>query len=323
MMYKHKFRAMGCQMLAALHYPGQRGTKLLARVPEWFETWEASLSRFRPESELNRLNHSNGKPVQVSGILWNVFRTSLAAEKQSAGLVTPTLLDSLVEAGYSASFEQLPADQEAPAAKPPRHFTLKAVAYETSKHTLWLPKGVHLDFGGVAKGWAAHQAAKRLRAYGPALVDAGGDIAISGLQPGGEPWAVGVDDPLQPGKNLEVLRLGRCGVATSGRNYRRWQRGGAWKHHIIDPRTGEPAETDVLSATVIAPTVLEAEVAAKVVLILGSREGLAWLGAKPNYAGLVVLEDGQIVRGPRINPYLISRRLWLQNAPARNHSVAG
>jgi thiamine biosynthesis lipoprotein len=116
--------------------------------------------------------------------------------------------------------------------------------------------------------------------------------------------------------------LGRCGVATSGRNYRRWQRGGAWKHHIIDPRTGEPAETDVLSATVIAPTVLEAEVAAKVVLILGSREGLAWLGAKPNYAGLVVLEDGQIVRGPRINPYLISKRVWLQNVPARNRSVA-
>ncbi|MEJ2353961.1 MAG: FAD:protein FMN transferase, partial [Anaerolineales bacterium] len=121
----------------------------------------------------------------------------------------------------------------------------------------------------------------------------------------------------------EVLRLGRCGVATSGRNYRRWQRGGAWKHHIIDPRTGEPAATDVLSATVIAPTVLEAEVATKVVLILGSREGLAWLGAKPNYAGLVVLEDGQVVHGPAIDPYLISRRLWLQNAPARNHSVAG
>lgn len=322
MMYKHEFRAMGCHMLAALHYPGQRGAKLLARVPEWFETWEASLSRFRPESELNRLNHSNGEPVQVSGILWGVFQASLEAEKQSAGLVTPTLLDPLVQAGYSASFEHLPDGQQATVAKPPRHFTLKAVAYETSKHTLRLPEGLHLDFGGVAKGWAAHQAAKRLRAYGSALVDAGGDIAISGLQPGGEPWAVGVEDPLQPGRNLEVLRLGRCGVATSGRNYRRWQQAGSWKHHIIDPRTGEPAETDVLSATVIAPTVLEAEVAAKVVLILGSQEGLAWLEAKPNHAGLVVLEDGQIVRGPRINPYLISKRMWVQNVPARNGSVA-
>jgi thiamine biosynthesis lipoprotein len=323
MMYKHEFRAMGCHMLAALHYPSQRGAKLLARVPEWFETWEACLSRFRPESELNRLNRSSGKPVQVSGILWNVFQASLAAEKQSAGLVTPTLLDPLIEAGYSASFEQLPIGQETSVLRPRRHFSLQAVAWDASKHTLRLPEGLHLDFGGVAKGWAAHQATKRLRAYGPALVDAGGDIAISGLQPGGEPWAVGVDDPLQPGNNLEVLRLGRCGVATSGKNYRRWQQGGSWKHHIIDPRIGEPAQTDVLSATVIAPTVLEAEVAAKVVLILGSQEGLAWLGAKPNHAGLVVLEDGQIVRSPRINPYLISRRLWVQNAPARNRSVAG
>jgi thiamine biosynthesis lipoprotein len=303
-------------MLAAVHYPSPRGTKLLARVPEWFETWEASLSRFRPDSELNQLNHSNGKAVQVSGILWGVFRASLEAEKQSAGLVTPTLLDPLVEAGYSTSFEQLPIGQEASVLKPPRHFSLRAVAWEASKRTIRLPEGLHLDFGGVAKGWAAHQAVKRLRAYGPALVDAGGDIAISGLQSGGEPWAVGVEDPLQPGNNLEILRLGRCGVATSGRNYRRWQQGGSWKHHIIDPRTGEPAETDILSATVIAPTVLEAEVAAKAVLILGSREGLAWLGAKPNHAGLVVLQDGQVLHGPRIDPYLFAREMWVQNAHA-------
>jgi thiamine biosynthesis lipoprotein len=307
MMYRNEFRAMGCQMLAALHYPSGRGKELLARVPAWFETWEDSLSRFRPDSELNRLNRSTGEPVQVSEVLWGVFQASLEAERQSAGLVTPTLLDSLVGAGYNASFDRLPVDQAETLTGLCCSFTLQDVEVETSNHTIQLPRGLHLDFGGVAKGWAAHQAVKRLQAYGPALVDAGGDIAISGLQPGGEPWLVGVDDPHQPGNNLEVLQLGHCGVATSGRDYRRWKQAGSWKHHIIDPRSGEPAVTDVLSATVVAPTVLEAEVAAKVVLILGSRDGFAWLEARPNFAGLVVLEDGEILYGPGIDTYLFSR----------------
>jgi thiamine biosynthesis lipoprotein len=318
MMYKKNFRAMGCHMLAALHYPRQRGDKLLDRVPEWFEAWEACLSRFRPESELNQLNNSPGRPVGVSGILWAVFQASLQAEKQSAGLVTPTLLDPLVKAGYSASFEHLPAHQDAPVPGLRSHFTLNSVAYEASLRTIQLPEGLHLDFGGVAKGWAAHQAMRRLQAYGPALVDAGGDIAISGLQPGGEPWAVGVEDPLRPDSSLEILMLGRCGVATSGRNYRRWQQGGSWKHHIIDPRTAEPAKTDVLSVSVIAPTVLEAEVAAKVVLILGSQEGVAWLGGKPNYAGLVVMEGGQVLYGPGIDQHLYRTGKQVQNVPASN-----
>jgi thiamine biosynthesis lipoprotein len=161
-----------------------------------------------------------------------------------------------------------------------------------------------LDFGGVAKGWAAHQAMQRLRGYGPVLVDAGGDIAISGLLSEGQPWAVGIEDPLHPDASLGTLMLGRCGVATSGRDYRRWKQGDTWKHHIIDPRSGEPAQTDILSATVIAPTVLEAEMAAKVVLILGSQTGLDWLTAHPTFAGMFVTDSGQMVYDRPFEKYL-------------------
>jgi thiamine biosynthesis lipoprotein len=150
-----------------------------------------------------------------------------------------------------------------------------------------------LDFGGIAKGWAAHQTARRLGMYGPALVDAGGDIAVSSLQADGQPWRIGVADPFEPDHSLAVLGLGRCGVATSGRDFRRWHQDGRPSHHIIDPRTGQPAETDVLTATVIAPDVLQAEAAAKKALILGSQDGLAWLEAHPGLTGLLVLEDGR------------------------------
>jgi FAD:protein FMN transferase len=293
MIHKTRFKAMGCQMLAAIEYPSRRAAQWLGQVPDWFETWEASLSRFRPESELNLLNQRPGETVRVSNTMWHVLQAAINAEEQSDGLVTPAVLDALVSAGYSQSFDHLEQDQFMAPADSFRLPPLRSIGLRPEDHSICLPAGLHLDFGGVAKGWAAQQAMKRLKSRGPALVDAGGDIAISGLQADGQPWLVGIEDPLHPGQYLETLRLGRCGIATSGRDYRRWKQNGTWQHHIIDPRSGKPAQTDVLTATVIAPTVLEAEMAAKVVLIRGSKEGLHWLDMHPSFAGIVVTENGQ------------------------------
>jgi thiamine biosynthesis lipoprotein len=303
--YTADFKAMGCHMLAALEYSTHRAKDLLSRVPEWFEAWEASLSRFRPDSELNQLNNSPGMRVPVSQILWEVFQASLEAEKHSGGLVTPAVLEAVIAAGYTSSFDQLPLTQAGNDHGSRPLLPLQNIEYSPQDHSICLPVGLSLDFGGIAKGWAAHQAMNRLKNYGPALVNAGGDIAISGLLPGGEPWLVGIDDPLHPGASLGTLRLGRCGVGTSGKDYRHWMRGEVWKHHIIDPRTGEPAETDILNATVIAPTIIDAEMAAKVILILGSQAGLEWLETHPAFTGMLVTEDGHIVYGPSFKSYLL------------------
>lgn len=291
-----EFRAMGCQMLAALDLAPDRARRLLTEVPKWFETWEATLSRFRPESELNQINNQHGVPIVVSETMWSVLRAARQAEKDSHGLVTPVLLNALVAAGYTTSFDQLEPEQSVFQVMSPIQpaLSLREVSFQPDDRTIRLPVGLRLDLGGVAKGWAAHRAMRLLENYGPALVDAGGDIAISGPHADGQPWLVGIDDPRQDGESLAALRLGRCGVATSGRDYRRWRQDGRWKHHIIDPRTGEPALTDILTATVIAPRVTDAEMAAKVVLILGSQDGLAWLETHPGFAGLVVTENGDV-----------------------------
>jgi thiamine biosynthesis lipoprotein len=89
------------------------------------------------------------------------------------------------------------------------------------------------------------------------------------------------------------------GIATSGRDYRRWYKNGVWQHHIIDPRTNRPAQTDVLSATVVASFASLAEMAAKTVLIMGSLDGLRWLEKHPGFAGLVVLDDGTTLHSRR------------------------
>ncbi len=305
MNHKIEFKAMGCRMLAIVDSPSKSAPELLQQVPAWFEEWEQCLSRFRPNSELNRLNASAGWPVQVSETLWQVFQAALEAEKASSGLVTPTVLGALVAAGYDRSFDALPREREsAPGSGWPSAGSLAEVSWDESTRSICLPSDAQLDFGGVAKGWAAHQAAKRLAGSGAALVSAGGDIAISAEQSDGSPWLVDVDDPFEAGYVLETLTLGRCGVATSGSDYRRWKLGGRWNHHIIDPRSGQPAQTDVFAATVIAPNVMQAEMSAKVALILGSQRGMDWLESQPELAGLLVLENGEQLHSPGMEQFL-------------------
>lgn len=305
MLQKLEFHAMGCEMLVVLDHP--RPVKELEQVPEWFEHWESLFSRFRLDSELSRINCNSGSPTQVSPEFSEVFELARTAEQHSDGLVTPVLLDALTEAGYDRSFETI-----APVLVDcwPRSYAIPSglpqIEWDATTRTIFLPPGLHLDFGGIVKGWAANETVNRLSQYGPVLMDAAGDIAIGGKQSNGEYWPVGVANPFHPRDNLELLRLENCGVATSGRDRRRWQRNSNWQHHIIDPRTGLPAETEVLTATVIAATSIRAEWAAKTSLILGSQAGLEWLNADPELAGLLVLEDGQCLYSCNFDKYLWS-----------------
>lgn len=305
MLQKLEFRAMGCTMLVVLDH--SEPVRELAEVPAWLEHWEKIFSRFRLDSELSRVNSGAGAPFQVSPEFAEVLELALTAEQQSDGLVTPMLLDALLEAGYNRSFELLAPKWDQPELDPcPLQHGLSPFEWEPTTRMLSLPPGVHLDFGGIVKGWAADQTVDRLKSYGPVLMDAAGDIAVSGRRSNGEGWQVGVADPFHPPDNLELLKLDACGVATSGKDRRRWQQNGNWRHHIIDPRTNLPAETGVLTSTVIAPTSIQAEWSAKTSLLLGSRDGLEWLNANPELAGMLVLDDGQCLYSGNFEKYFWS-----------------
>jgi thiamine biosynthesis lipoprotein len=137
-------------------------------------------------------------------------------------------------------------------------------------------------------------------------MNAAGDIAISGPLASGEPWKIGVKNPFEPDKDFETLSLNRHGVATSGKDRRRWIRDGMLHHHIIDPHTGQPARTNVMTATIVAPTVMEAEAAAKTVLILGGEEGLKWIESDPVLAGIIVLDNGHALYSKRMTEYCVN-----------------
>jgi thiamine biosynthesis lipoprotein len=307
-MEKLEFRAMGSGMLAALEADGEQAREALSMVPDWFEVWEQHLSRFRPDSELSALNRGAGRWLEVSPVMWDVLMAADRIERRSAGLVTPALQGVLEAYGYDRSFEMV-AILDAGfnmKALPPHELGRMQMELDIGQHRVRFPEGTQLDFGGIAKGWAADQAVQRLKPYGSALVDAGGDVATSA--PSGEEaaWPVGIMDPLAPEGMIGLLALQGEAAATSGRDVHHWMQGGHERHHIIDPRSGEPAANHVLAVTVIAPSAVEAEMAAKCVLILGEVEGKIWLEARPEYAGLIVLEDGSHLASRTLGSYLWS-----------------
>jgi len=301
------FRAMGCQILVLLDTEEDDAADALQALPFQFDAWEAVLSRFRQDSELSRLNRDPRDHFTVSPVLWEVLSLSLHAAEQSSSLVTPTVLATLEALGYDAPYDIVQRRRDPVTA--PRSSILTAVPVpdwrsirlDPETRTVHRPPGMRLDLGGVAKGWAAQRAADLLARYGPVLVDVGGDIVVSGPRRDGTPWLIGVADPLHPDRDIAIVTLAAGAIATSGRDYRRWQRAGQQFHHLIDPRTGRPAVTDVLTATAIAPTGWEAEMAAKVVLLLGRQAGLQWIEEHAEYAALAVIESA--------NPCLaVSRR---------------
>ncbi len=307
MVHRLNFRAMGTDMLVCVDNGSDTPPIELAHVPGWFEEWEQVLSRFRADSELTRLNRVSDQLFPVSETLWNVFKSALSAEKYTDGLVTPTIAQAVIESGYDRDFSQLagqnlfPFEAEAPIVR-----SLDSVTWEESTHSICLPDGVQLDFGGIAKGWAAEQVVQRLKHLGSALMNCGGDIFMSGPLLDGNPWEIGIHKPFDRSSGYIGMMYFHhgCGVATSATDRRRWTQGNILRHHIIDPHTGLPAESDVVSATIVAPTAIEAETAAKSVLIRGSAEGLTWLESKSDLAGLIILESGKILYSQRINEYL-------------------
>jgi thiamine biosynthesis lipoprotein len=262
--------------------------------------FDARLSRFAPDSELSALNADPRATVPASPLLRAAVGAGLWAAQQTAGLVDPTLTAALERAGYAGDFDVSArlALADALAAAPPRRparaapgAAWRAIEIDDAAGTISRPPGVRIDTGGIGKGLAADAVAHRLTAAGRTrfAIDCGGDLYVNAGD--GDPYRIDVVHPLT-GAVAQVLQVARGGVATSGLDRRVW-RGpdGRPRHHLLDPSTGEPAWTGLLSVTALAPTALEAETRAKHALMrgpAGARDVLAAGG------GVLVADDGTV-----------------------------
>jgi thiamine biosynthesis lipoprotein len=208
----------------------------------------------------------------------------------------------MAAAGYDRSFELLGSAVVRTSTGVTAQVTWRDVELDAGRRVVRLPAGAGLDFGGIGKGWAVDRLARMLGR--PSLVNGGGDVFASGSPPDGPAWLVGVEDPFRPDEDLLMLRAVDRGVATSSSLRRRWRSGDTVLHHLIDPHTGRPSESDAVQVTVIASSTLMAEYHAKVALLLGAGAGLDYLDHEPDIDGAVVKADGALLTSRYLTKYV-------------------
>jgi len=239
------------------------GDEALLQAAEDLEQTERSLSRFRPESELGVLNREG--TILAGWRLLTAIRASIRAHEWSDGLLDPRVIDALEDFGYRGTLPR--ADVGDVASRGPLGVANMRAWIDENEGRVTLPPKVRLDLAGVGKALGIGRAATHLAGHAGLLVDVGGDVVALGHDERGEPWRVAVGHEGIVGEFAGPT----LAVATSTTKLRSWRAGGREAHHIIDPRTGTPAEGDLLYASVAAPSILEVDLAAKLLIIEGRR----------------------------------------------------
>ncbi|MCC6433993.1 MAG: FAD:protein FMN transferase [Acidimicrobiales bacterium] len=265
--------------------------RAFARLEELERRW----SRFLATSDISRINTAAGVAVRVDDSTLTLVATMVEAWRDTAGAYDPTVLPALVANGYAASRDAahhrtvLPPGATVDGADPAR------IALDAVQRTVSIPVGMALDPGGMGKGLAADLVVAELLAGGAAgaLCCIGGDLSMAGRPPAPDGWFIAVERPDPADGTLVTLAVSGGGVATSSVRSRRWMHAGTEQHHLIDPRTGRAAQTDLAAVTVIARSGWQAEAHATAALLRGGDGAIALLHGH-GLSGIAVHLDGTV-----------------------------
>lgn len=271
---------------------------LTARALAALDFLEQKWSRFIGGSDIDRLNHANGEWIEVEPSTMTLLEAMRRCWRMTGGLVDPTVLPALIEAGYSASIDDPGRITDLPAGRLSGG-GLSSLEIDPAGRAR-LDGALSVDPGCIGKGLAADIVSEDLIRAGAdaALVNVGGDLSMAGLA--NPPWHVDVEHPIDPELISLTLSMVAGGVATSSTRTRTWEKDGVMRHHTIDPRTGSPAQTDVASVTTISDMATDAEAWATAAMIAGAGAGYEMLVAAGvdaiigTTAGNVLLTPGLI-----------------------------
>jgi thiamine biosynthesis lipoprotein len=318
MAYWEKFRALGSETVIVIVAKDSDvfAAKEISEAKKEIFRFEQRFSRFIRNNELDRLNRAGGKKIRASKELIGILLEARRYYARTGKIFDPTTVVSLAALGYDKNFPDLAnekiddgqADIEGIKKDFFRRTTFSDLMIDEKKSTVCAPKNFRIDLGGIGKGYLADLIRQRIsRRYEDFFVSLGGDLILSGRDETGKMWSVGVQDP----STLEsILLSGRAAkkqlaVATSGIVARKGQKNNFVWHHLIDSRSGLPADNDLLSVTVFASTVTMADVFAKTVLILGGRAGLDFIGRQPDCACMIINKELSVCSSGNIINYFI------------------
>lgn len=262
-------------------YDDAKAEEHLDHIDTMLKTLDKELSRTLEGSQLYKVNEEAGKqPVEVSENTVAVVKRSIAYAEDSGGLFDPTVggLVDLWNIGNGGEHVPEPEDLQ-------RELNLvgyKDIVLDEAKRTVFLKRpGMVLDLGGIGKGYAADEVARYLREEGvkSALVDLGGSsIIVIGSKPNGNSWNIGLQDPdSSRGISVGTIRLNDHVIDTSGIYERYFIEDGVMYHHILDPRTGAPAQNDLKSVTILADNAMDADALSTFVYVMGLEDGLQYM----------------------------------------------
>jgi FAD:protein FMN transferase len=248
---------------------------------------DLACSRFRPDSEIRRLQHTEESSARVSSLLFEAMRVALEVAQYTDGAVDPTVGKAIESLGYDRDFELMLSDGRSDDSRRARDersrieaWTLdRAVAgwwmieLDAKGRTVSIPRGVHIDLGATAKALVTDRAAQRIadECGCGVLVSVGGDLAVAGDAPG-DGWAVGIAASSATPTNMvdQVVSIEAGGLASSSTSVRRWRHGGRQVHHIIDPKTGTSAEPYWHLVSTTGPNCVDANAASTAAIVWGA-----------------------------------------------------
>lgn len=238
---------------------------LMAMLDHFNVLW----SRFLEDSDISRLNASPGEAIEVDSSTRDLIAHMIQGHHATHGAFDPTLLPALMAQGYSASLVNPENVTHLPPSSRRRGAPQEIIISGT---TVTLPVGTTIDSGGAGKGYAADVLAHFAMGEGAlgVLVEVGGDLRVMGISPSASAWRLAIEHPYDASRRLSVVALRDGGIATSTVAKRRFEVEGNETHHIINPHTGLSTDSDVVQATVIAPSAGVAEIATKIAFVEGS-----------------------------------------------------
>lgn len=252
-------------------------------------------------SEVSEINRNAGMhPVKVSADTFFVIEEALETSKLSGGALDITVGPLVETWSIGSESAHIPVDAEIIGLLSLVDYT--QVVIDRIKQTVFLEKkGMRIDLGAVAKGYAADAAEKILKKEGVerGIIDFGGNIRVFGSKPKEEPWRVGIQKPdSMRGEYFGIISGGEMSVVSSGTYERYFEAGGVRYHHILDPETGYPVQNDLASATVVASEGLRADALSTAVFVMGLEEGFRLLKTISDAEGIFITEDMKAVLTP-------------------------
>lgn len=262
------------------------------------ERIENLISEWRPQTQISKVNQNAGiKPVQVDKEVFELTKKAIWFSEISNGAFDISIIAMDKIWKFDGTMEKLPSKKAI--RNSIINVNYKNIVLDSINSTIFLSKkGMKIGFGSIGKGYAADKARKLLQESGikAGIINAAGDIAAWGTQINGNPWRIGVNNPLETGETIEILEFsGNNAVTTSG-NYEKYVEINNKRYsHIINPKTGYPS-TELISVTIIGPNAEMCNGFSTSIMVLGLKKGIKLINRFPDYQYIIITNKENIIK---------------------------